>query len=204
MGSAKTTLNPQPWPWPGPRVLVEHRDEAAGLALASSLREAGYAVAVCPGPDKAERCPLAGRRSCVTTNNVIVSSLDLDRPEAREAVQALRARCPNTPLIVEVAPGKEAGWDFLAGCDLVVSPISRTGSWPPSIKRSPSVRASPGRHPTPSVAKSTLSSSCCSRSLLSRRSRSSLLGDTGRVFPSGLPSPPRQRSSISNDDPGGS
>jgi CheY-like chemotaxis protein len=126
MGAGKTTLNPQPWPWSGPRVLVEHRDEAAGMALASSLREAGYAVAVCPGPDKAERCPLTGPEGCAVAHgaDVIVSSLDLDRPEAREAVQALRARCPDTPLIVEVAPGKEAGWDFLAGCELVVSPIS--------------------------------------------------------------------------------
>jgi hypothetical protein len=31
-------LNPQPWRWSHPRVLVEHPDEATGLAIASGLR----------------------------------------------------------------------------------------------------------------------------------------------------------------------
>lgn len=128
MESRPTKLSPQPWPWQGqPRVLVEHPDEAAGLTLASVLRHAGYSVAICPGPEHSGRCPLAGPEGCAVAHgaDVVVSSLGLDRPEAREALQALRARRPETPLVVEVAPGQEAEWrELLEGCDVVVSPVA--------------------------------------------------------------------------------
>ncbi len=127
MRSRATRLSPQPWPWPGhPRVLIEHPDEEVGLSLASILRQAGYAVAVCPGPERSERCPLTGPEGCAVAHgaDVVVSSLDLDRPEAREVLQALQARCPETALVVEVAPGQEVEWqDILQGCDLFVSPV---------------------------------------------------------------------------------
>lgn len=127
MRQRKTTLNPQPWPWPWPRVLVEHPDEAAGMALASSLREAGYAVAVCPGPEHAERCPLTGPEGCAAAHgaDVIVSSLGTKSTEAREVLEALRARCPDTPLIVEVATAEDAESDLPADCEFIVSPLSR-------------------------------------------------------------------------------
>ena len=122
-----TRLSPQPWPWVGqPRVLIEHPDESTGLALASILRQAGYAVAVCPGPEHAEHCPLTGPEGCAVAHgaDVVVSSLGVERPEAREVLQALRMRRPGTPLIVEVPPGDNAEWqDLLAGCDLIVSPV---------------------------------------------------------------------------------
>ena len=127
MRSRATRVSPQPWPWVGqPRILIEHRDESAGLALASILRQAGYAVAVCPGPEQSERCPLAGPEGCAIAHgaDVVVSSLGLERPEAREVLQALRARRPNTSLIVEVAAGEETEWQgLLEGCDVVVSPV---------------------------------------------------------------------------------
>ena len=119
--------SPQPWPWPGhPRVLIEHPDEAVGLRFASILRQAGYAVAVCPGPEQSEQCPLAGAEGCAVAHgaDVVVSSLGLERPEAREVLQSLQARCPETALVVEVAPGQEAELhDLLAGCDLLDSPV---------------------------------------------------------------------------------
>jgi DNA-binding response OmpR family regulator len=125
--SRTTRLSPQPWPWVGrPRVLIEHPDESAGLALAAILRQAGYGVAVCPGPEQSERCPLTGPEGCAVAHgaDVIVSSLGLERPEAREVLQALRMRRPETPLIVEVPPGDEAEWqDLLEGCDLIASPV---------------------------------------------------------------------------------
>jgi DNA-binding response OmpR family regulator len=128
MESEAAKLSPQPWPWQGqPRVLIEHPDEPAALNLASALRHAGFAVAVCPGPDHAERCPLAGPEGCATAHgaDVIVSSLGLQRPEAREALEALRARRPGTPLVVEVAPGQETEWqELLEGCDVLVSPVA--------------------------------------------------------------------------------
>ena len=127
MRSRTTRLSPQPWPWVGqPRVLIEHPDESAGLALASILRQAGYAVAVCPGPEQSEHCPLTGPEGCAVAHgaDVVVSSLGLERPEAREVLQALRLRRPGTPLIVEVPPGDNAEWrDLLEGCDAIASPV---------------------------------------------------------------------------------
>ncbi len=122
----RVVLSPEPWQWPSPRVLVEHPDEAAGLALASGLRRAGYAVAVCPGPEHSERCPLAGPEDCSVAHgaDVIVSSLGLERPEARGVLAALRARCADTPLIVEVTAGQQAEYEsLLDGCDLVLAPV---------------------------------------------------------------------------------
>jgi DNA-binding response OmpR family regulator len=125
--SRATRLSPQPWPWVGrPRVLIEHPDESAGPALASSLRQAGYAVAVCPGPEQSERCPLTGPEGCAVAHgaDVVVSSLGLERPEARAVLQALRMRRPQTPLIVVTAPGdRPERQDLPEGWDLVVSPV---------------------------------------------------------------------------------
>jgi DNA-binding response OmpR family regulator len=122
-----TRLSPEPWPWVGqPRVLIEHPDESAGLTLASILRQAGFAVAVCPGPEQSEHCPLTGPEGCAVAHgaDVVVSSLGLERPEARNVLQALRMRRPETPLIVEVPPDDRVAWqDLLEGCDLIVSPV---------------------------------------------------------------------------------
>lgn len=127
MRARATRLSPQPWQWVGqPRVLIEHPDESAGLALASILRQAGYAVAVCPGPEQSEHCPLTGPEGCAVAHgaDVVVSSLGFERPEAREVLQALRLRRPGTPLIVEVPPGGKAEWqDMLEGCDVIASPV---------------------------------------------------------------------------------
>jgi hypothetical protein len=125
IGRSKTVLSPQPWSWPGPRVLIEHPDEAAGLALASSLRQAGFAVAICPGPEQADRCPLTGPEGCAAAHgaDAVVSCLGLERPATREVVESLRRRCPGIPLIVEVAAGQEDTWhDLLEGCQVVSAP----------------------------------------------------------------------------------
>jgi DNA-binding NarL/FixJ family response regulator len=122
---SKTVLSPQPWSWPGPRVLIEHPDETAGLALASSLRQAGFAVAICPGPEQADRCPLTGPEGCAAAHgaDAVVSSLGLGRPQAREVVESLRRRYPQIALIVVVAAGQEAAWpDLLDGCQIVSAP----------------------------------------------------------------------------------
>jgi len=125
--SNATKSSPQPWPWAGqPRVLIEHPDESAGLALASILRQAGYAVAVCPGPDQSEHCPLTGPEGCAVAHgaDVVVSSLGLERPEAREVLEALRLRCTGTPLIVVTPPGdRPEQHDVPEGCDLISSPV---------------------------------------------------------------------------------
>ncbi len=127
MRSQARRLSPQPWPWVGrPRVLIEHPDESVGLELASILRGAGYAVAVCPGPERAEHCPLTGPEGCAVAHgaDVVVSSLGLSRPEAREVLVALRERCPATPIVVVASPGDEDEWqDLPAECELITSPV---------------------------------------------------------------------------------
>jgi DNA-binding response OmpR family regulator len=128
MRKRETKLSPQPWPWPGhPRVLIEHAEEAVGMSLASGLRHAGYAVAVCPGPGRSERCPLAGDEGCEAAHgaDVIVAGLGLGTPQSREVLEALRARCAGTPLVVEVAPEEKAEWaELLEGCEVVLSPVT--------------------------------------------------------------------------------
>lgn len=124
----KAGLSPQPWPWVGhPRVLIEHADESEGMSLAAAVRQAGYAVAVCPGPAQSERCPLAGDEGCQAAHgaDVIVACLGLGTARSREVLEALRARCAETPLIVEVAPEEREEWpDLLDACDVVDSPVT--------------------------------------------------------------------------------
>ncbi|MGD0455470.1 MAG: hypothetical protein ABSB69_17940 [Solirubrobacteraceae bacterium] len=120
-------LNPQPWRWSHPRVLVEHPDEAAGLAIASGLRYAGYAVAVCPGPAGHERCPLTGPAGCAPAHDadLVVSSLGYEHEAAREVLRELRTRYPDTPLLVEAPPDMdESLHELLDGCHQLPAPAS--------------------------------------------------------------------------------
>jgi DNA-binding response OmpR family regulator len=108
-------------------VLVEHADEEVGLELAMTLREAGFAVAICPGPEQPQHCPLTGPEGCASAHgaDAIVSSLGLERPEAREVLLALRTRYPQTPLVIGVSPDQQAEWrNLVKGCELVVEPVA--------------------------------------------------------------------------------
>jgi hypothetical protein len=116
-------LKPQPWRWGHPRVLVEHPDEATGLAIASGLRFAGYAVAICPGPRGHGKCPLTGPAGCAPAHDadLVVCSLGYEREAARKILRELRTRYPDTPLLVEVPPQTDAQTDadlreLLDGC----------------------------------------------------------------------------------------
>ncbi len=131
-GDAKTQartaqLKPQPWRWSHPRVLVEHPDEATGLEIASGLRFAGYAVAVCPGPAGHGRCPLTGPAGCAPAHDadVVVSSLGYEHEAAREVLRELRVRYPDTPLVVEAPSELDAGLrELLDGCHRLPAPAS--------------------------------------------------------------------------------
>lgn len=120
-------LKPQPWRWSHPRVLVEHPDEATGLAIASGLRFAGYAVAVCPGPAGHGRCPLTGPAGCAPAHDadLVVSSLGYEQEAAREVLRELRTRYPHTPLLVEAPSGIDAELqELLDGCHQLPAPAT--------------------------------------------------------------------------------
>ena len=116
-------LDPQPWEWTGPRVLIEHADESRADALAAALRQAGYAVAVCPGPAPDEACPLAAGDGCATAfgADLVVSGLGFETPAAREALRALRTRAPRLPIVVVADANDIVDWpELVDGCPLAV------------------------------------------------------------------------------------
>ncbi len=100
-------------------MLVEHPDEATGLAIASGLRFAGYAVGVCPGPRGHGQCPLTGPAGCASAHDadLVVCSLGYEREVAREVLSELRTRYPEMPLLVEAPSDIDAGLgELLNGC----------------------------------------------------------------------------------------
>ena len=122
-----TSPQPQPWRWDHPRVLVEHPDEATGLAIAAGLRYAGYAVGVCPGPHGHGRCPLTGPAGCAPAHDadLLVCSLGYEQDGAREILRELRMRYPDTPLLVEVPAQVDADLAaLLEGCHRLSAPAS--------------------------------------------------------------------------------
>src|ERR1035437_4533742 len=115
----EVSINPQTWRWSHPRVLVEDPDKEAGLAIASGLRFAGYAVAVCPGPRGHGQCPLTGPAGCAPAHDadLVVCSLGYEREAAREVLRELCTRYPDTPLMVEVPSDVDADLrELLDGC----------------------------------------------------------------------------------------
>lgn len=116
------TIDLQPWPFSErPRVLIEHPDPDAGLELAAALRGAGFAVAICRGPDGTARCPVHKLEPCVIVEgaDVVVTALDLER-EGRDVLEGLRTRYPDTPLVVEATAAESIELaDALYGCTVV-------------------------------------------------------------------------------------
>src|SRR5581483_9004195 len=96
MAKSTRKLRPQPWDWPHPRVLLELPEGDGNGDRIAALRGAGYSVAVCPGPRDGSHCPLAGDDGCAVADeaDIVVSSLGLHRPVARETLAALRKRLP--------------------------------------------------------------------------------------------------------------
>jgi hypothetical protein len=83
-----------------PRALIEDADFGSALATASVLRRAGYAVAICRGPEPDEYCPLVGAHDCelVAGADVVVCSL------GEEIEEAVQRRHPSTPVVTSVDP----------------------------------------------------------------------------------------------------
>jgi hypothetical protein len=84
---------------------VEHSNARQGIATARALRDAGFAVAACPGPTLEEPCPVLRGRQCHLADraDVILACLPTV-PEATRIFACHRARLPRTPLIVGVEP----------------------------------------------------------------------------------------------------
>ena len=96
------------------------------MSFAAELRQAGYAVALCPGPGRSEHCPLAGDEGCEAAHgaDVIVAGLGLATGQTREVLEALRACCAETPVVVEVTPDEKEAWpELLEGLEVVVFPV---------------------------------------------------------------------------------
>lgn len=112
------------------RVLVENPDFGVGFAIERVLEDAGYEVAVCGGPDslRGHECPLVFTGACelVSGADVVVHSLNPDRSAHAEVLRALRAKHPDTPIVVEV-PGPSASRHegLLDGCVVVPFPATR-------------------------------------------------------------------------------
>jgi hypothetical protein len=120
-------LRPQPWRWGHPRVLVEHPDEAAGLAIASGLRFAGYAVSICPGPAGHGQCALLGPEGCAPAHDadLVVCGLGYERETAREILRELHTRYPKLPLLVETPPDMDDELrELLDGCAQLPAPAT--------------------------------------------------------------------------------
>ncbi len=96
-------MHPSQWGFrERPRALIENGDGDAALAQAELLRRAGYAVAICAGPNERERCPLVMGEPCalVAGADVVVCSLGHEHPEVPDA---LRAGHPELPIYADAA-----------------------------------------------------------------------------------------------------
>jgi hypothetical protein len=95
---------------PRRRILIECADAENGLTTARALHDAGYAVATCPGPKPEEPCPELTGHVCGLAANAgaIVSDLTGNSDGGR-VVSCLRARYPETPVLVGVEPRNAVG-----------------------------------------------------------------------------------------------
>lgn len=93
------------------RVLVEHPERIAQGHLERGLRERGYEVLTCGGPEAAgpvrTQCPILAGESCpgVEGADVIVSSLHLGGAQEGLLVQRLAENLSGPPMILEAS-----GW----------------------------------------------------------------------------------------------
>lgn len=111
------------------RVLVEDADGASQWAVRGILAQARYDVAVCDGPERLpkHRCPLVtdGRCSLAEGADVVLNSLPLTHEPNRDLLDALRARLPETPVIVEETRLRASRYqDAMGGCRLLPAPTN--------------------------------------------------------------------------------
>ena len=112
----------------GPRVLIEESDYAKQVALERILRERGYAVLGCGGPEATDdRCALVENHECgaVEGADVVVHALRSHDPRNREVLRSIRERYPDTPVVVEAPrPLVEREPADFDGCIVVYQPVT--------------------------------------------------------------------------------
>ena len=113
----------------GPRVLIEATDFAKQAAFANILKDRGYSVQTCGGPEATDdRCPLVESDHCdgAARADLVVHSMRQHDPRNREVLQKILERFPETPVVVEApAPLVERRPDDYAGCTVVFQPMTR-------------------------------------------------------------------------------
>lgn len=113
-----------------PRLLVEDPSGPLADAEFEEFESAGFDVAVCTGPERAQGCSLVDSGHCALAEqaDVILFGLTLADESRRDVVRALRRRFPATPVVVEV-PLREADCEEAVprGCRALALPTSIQG-----------------------------------------------------------------------------
>lgn len=112
----------------GPRVLIEESDVAKQEALKRILREGGYEVAACRGPEGTDdRCALVVHDQCaaVALADVVVHSMRPHDPRNREVLMSIIERYPDVPVIVEAPrPTVERRPEDFVDCAVIYQPMT--------------------------------------------------------------------------------
>jgi hypothetical protein len=107
---APTRVAAPEWPHDGrtgPRVLLEHPDPITRERLADGLRDRGFAVLTCAGPDPdgdaRVSCPLLHQQACpgVSGADAIVSGLPVERDSHRMILLRASRDDPARPIVLE-------------------------------------------------------------------------------------------------------
>lgn len=105
------------------RVLIENGNARARTAQAELLRDRGFVVFECGGPDPlGDGCPLLQGEVCdlVEGADLVLHDLDLDDPQHASVFDQLRARYPDLPVVLELQTSKiRRHANRLAGCTVI-------------------------------------------------------------------------------------
>lgn len=127
------------WPVGKPRVLVEDPSDVAAVSDHSVLRDAGFEVAVCSGPDGSAGCPLVEGDRCelAESADIVLFGLDVDERAERAVLHAHLRRRPEVPVVVALRREPEihlADDVAAAGCD-VLPPAASVGGQVRGLRR---------------------------------------------------------------------
>ncbi len=112
------------------RVAIEASEPILGHASASILRDGGYTVELCRGPDHLtpRRCPLLVGDACrlLSKADAVIFCLPLGRPKNRAVLRVLAISYPRVGVCVIAPPtGGLAGRGLLRGRELVPRSLKR-------------------------------------------------------------------------------